>query len=127
MRHGTWVKNRIHSLLHERLIQTPFDPFTLRGRQWLQELQLSTRDRAEIDTLLRILDAVANEQAKITELVNADAYGRDGVKLASLSETRRFVLRGSPIELSPLALSANSHGDAFLEKDAWAIQATVPS
>jgi transposase len=81
VRHGTWAKNRIHSLLHERLIQAPFDPFTLRGRQWLQELQLPARDRGEVDTLLRILDAVANEQAKITELVNADAYGRDGVKL----------------------------------------------
>ena len=66
---------------HERLIQAPFDPFTLRGRQWLQELRLPARDRGEVDTLLRILDAVANEQAKITELVNADAYGRDDVKL----------------------------------------------
>lgn len=81
VRHGTWAKNRIHSLLHERLIQAPFDPFTLRGRRWLQELQLPARDCGEVDTLLRILDAVANEQAKITELVNADAYGRDGVKL----------------------------------------------
>ena len=113
VRHATWVKNRIHSLLHERLIHTPFDPFTLRGRQWLQELQLPARDRGEIDTLLRILDAVANEQAKITELVNADAYGRDGVKLlmtlpgvgaataqammAAIGDIRRF---DSPMKLA---------------------------
>jgi hypothetical protein len=44
-------------------------------------LSLPARDRGEIDTLLRTLDAVAQEQAKITELVYADAYGRDGVKL----------------------------------------------
>jgi transposase len=79
VRHGTWVKNRIQSLLHERLIQTPFDPFTQRGRRWLQELP--ARDRGELETLLRILDAVAKEQAKVTELINADAYGRDEVKL----------------------------------------------
>jgi transposase len=81
VRHGTWVKNRIQSLLHERLIQTPFDPFTQRGRRWLQELRLPARDRGELETLLRILDAVANEQAKVTQLINADAYGRDEVKL----------------------------------------------
>jgi len=113
VRHGTWVKNRIHSLLHERLIHTPFDPFTLRGRQWLQELQLPARDQGEIDTLLRILDAVANEQAKLTELVNADAYGRDGVRLlmtlpgvgaataqammAAIGDIRRFA---SPLKLA---------------------------
>ena len=62
-------------------IQPPFDPFTLQGRQWLRDLSLPARDRGEIDTLLRTLDAVAQEQAKITELVYADAYGRDGVKL----------------------------------------------
>ena len=28
VRHGTWAKNRIHGLLHERLIQASFDPFT---------------------------------------------------------------------------------------------------
>lgn len=81
VRQASGIKTRIQSLLHERLIQTPFDPFTQRGRRWLQELVLPVRDRGELDTLLRILDAVANEQAKLTELVNADAYGRQGVKL----------------------------------------------
>jgi transposase len=81
VRQATGVKTRIQSLLHERLIQTPFDPFTQRGRRWLQELSLPVRDRGEIDTLLRILDTVASEQAKVTELVNADAYGREEVKL----------------------------------------------
>ena len=71
----------MHSLLHARLIQTPFDPFTQRGRRWLRELALPARDRGELDTLLRILDAVAHEQAKVTELINADAYGREEVKL----------------------------------------------
>ena len=80
VRHGTWVKNRIQSLLHERLIQTPFDPFTQRGRRWLQGLVLPARDRGELDTLLHILDAVAKGQAKVTELINADAYRRDEVK-----------------------------------------------
>ena len=113
VRHGTWVKNRIQSLLHERLIHTPFDPFTLRGRQWLQELSLPVRDRGELETLLRILDAVAQEQAKLAELINADAYGRDGVKLlmtlpgvgaviaqammAAIGDIRRFE---SPLKLA---------------------------
>lgn len=81
VRQATGVKNRIQSLLHERLIQTPFDPFTQQGRRWLQELSLPARDRGEIDTLLRILDAVASEQAKVTELINTDAYGCSEVKL----------------------------------------------
>ena len=62
---------------------------------------------------MRILDAVASEQAKLTELVNADAYGRDGVKLlmtlpgvgaataqammAAIGDIRRF---DSPLKLA---------------------------
>ena len=42
------------------------------------------RNRGEIDTLVRILDAIAQEQAKITKPVNADAYRRDGVDMKLL-------------------------------------------
>jgi transposase len=39
----TAIKNRIHAVLHQRLIPCPFsDLFSVRGRQWLQTLSLES-------------------------------------------------------------------------------------
>jgi transposase len=81
VRQGALIKNRIHSILHQHLIQAPFDPFTQQGRQWLAQLQLAPPLRTEIATQLRILDSLASEQRQLMALIERSAYNSDAVKL----------------------------------------------
>lgn len=81
VRQGALIKNRVHSILHQHLIQAPFDPFTQQGRQWLAQLQLAPHLQAEITTQLRMLDALASEQKKLMVLIERSAYASDAVKL----------------------------------------------
>jgi transposase len=81
VRQGALIKNRVHSILHQHLIQAPFDPFTQQGRQWLSQLQLAPHLRVEITTQLRMLDAVASEQKELMALIERSAYASDAVKL----------------------------------------------
>jgi transposase len=58
----TRLKNRIHSLLAQRLIVVPFDRlFSKEGLEWLRKLELDSDVRAFIDAQLRLLDAVEDE------------------------------------------------------------------
>jgi transposase len=77
----TWIKNRVHSVLHQRLIQAPFDPFTQRGRTWLEEIGLPEAVRLELATELRILDALLAEQKQLQALVERSAYANQQVRL----------------------------------------------
>lgn len=53
----TAIKNRIHSLLHQRLIVTPSDGlFRRRGREWLEQLEVDADDRAALKRDLHLLD-----------------------------------------------------------------------
>jgi len=81
VRQGAMIKNRVHSILHQHLIQAPFDPFTQQGRQWLTQLPLAPHLRAEITTQLRMLDALATEQRELMALIEHSAYASDSVKL----------------------------------------------
>jgi len=81
VRQGALIKNRVHSILHQHLIQAPFDPFTQQGRQWLSQLPLAPHLRAEITTQLRMLDALASEQKELMALIERSAYASDAVKL----------------------------------------------
>jgi hypothetical protein len=59
----TRIKNRIQSLLAQRLIPIPVPVlFNGHGRNWLSHLELATQDRAHIDSYLRILDQIESEE-----------------------------------------------------------------
>src|SRR6185369_12245463 len=61
----TAIKNRIHAVLHQRLIPCPFaDLFGVQGRQWLQTLSLDSDGRISVDSDLRLLAAVEAEIAQ---------------------------------------------------------------
>jgi transposase len=75
------LKNRIHSVLHQRLIQAPRELFGKQGRAWLQALDLPPLARGEIDTLLRLLDALALEQQALRDEINRSAFASEDVKL----------------------------------------------
>jgi transposase len=78
----TAIKNRIHAVLHQRLITCPFaDLFCREGRQWLQTLPLDTEDRVAIDSGLRVLEVVETEIEQQEQVLATHAYDEPQVKL----------------------------------------------
>src|SRR4030095_11480900 len=78
----TAIKNRIHAVLHQRLIPCPFsDLFGIQGRQWLQTLSLDTDGRASVNSDLRLLVAVETEIAQQDQVLATAAYDDPDVKL----------------------------------------------
>src|SRR5512134_3315155 len=58
----TRIKNRIHAVLHQRLIEAPpGDLFDARHRRWLAALELEEEGRQSLDRQLRQLDSVQAE------------------------------------------------------------------
>lgn len=78
----TAIKNRIHAVLHQRLIPCPFtDLFGVQGRLWLQTLSLDTEGRASVDSDLRLLASVEAEIAQQEQELATAAYEEPRVKL----------------------------------------------
>ncbi len=55
--HQTAIKNRIHSVLHQRLMAGPGRLFDAKGLDWLRKVELDLPGRAAIDSDLRLLEA----------------------------------------------------------------------
>jgi transposase len=55
--HQTAIKNRIHSVLHQRLMAGPERLFDSKGLDWLRKVVLDPPGRAAIDSDLRLLEA----------------------------------------------------------------------
>ena len=68
-------------MLHQRLIQAPCDLFSTKGIEWLKHVELQPLARGEIDSLLRMLDALGIEQAALRVEVDRAAFASDEVKL----------------------------------------------
>jgi len=78
----TAIKNRIHAILHQRLIPCPFsDLFGIQGRQWLQTLSLDTDGRASVDSDLRLLVSLEAEIAQHDQELATVACAEPRVKL----------------------------------------------
>jgi transposase len=78
----TAIKNRLHAVLHQRLIPCPFtDLFGVPGRQWLRTLPLDTEGRASIDSDLRLLESIEVEIAHQDQELATAAYDEPHVKL----------------------------------------------
>lgn len=78
----TAIKNRIHAVLHQRLIPCPFsDLFGVQGRHWLHTLSLDTDGRASVNSDLRLLAAVEAEIAQQDQQLATAAYEEPHVKL----------------------------------------------
>lgn len=77
----TRIKNRIHAVLHQRLLEPPCkNLFSPKGLVWLKALRLDSAGRAAIDSELRLLDQVDVEvstmQQTMAEVGFADARVR---------------------------------------------------
>jgi transposase len=78
----TRVKNRVHAVLHQRLIPVPEgDLFGKGGRAWLCDLALDVPGRDAIDSELRLLDAVEVEMSAMAATLAEHGYQDDRVKL----------------------------------------------
>ncbi len=78
----TAIKNRMHAVLHQRLIQCPFtDLFRVQGRQWLRTLSLDKEGRACLDRDLRLLGYMEVEIAEQEQQLAQSAYDEPRVKL----------------------------------------------
>lgn len=62
VRQRTRLRNQIHAVLARNLIDAPFtDVFGQGGRRWLAELELATHEREQVDSNLRLHDALDGE------------------------------------------------------------------
>ncbi|MBV8968449.1 MAG: IS110 family transposase [Verrucomicrobia bacterium] len=77
----TRIKNRIQSLLAQRLIPVPVILFNGRGRNWLSHLELSIEDRALIDGYLRVLDQIESEEVSLQKASAQLSYGNEQIRL----------------------------------------------
>jgi transposase len=78
----TRIKNRLHAVLAQRLIQPPCaDLFSLEGRDWLATLSLDAEGRLLLDSGLRLLGHVEEEIEQFDKLLATKAYPSAPVKL----------------------------------------------
>ena len=73
----TKAKNEIHAALMRRLIERPkvSDLFGVRGRRWLEAVELPAEERETVDGCLRQLDFCESEIAEIERVIAAEALG----------------------------------------------------
>lgn len=79
----TRIKNRIHAVLHQRLIEPPTDTtlFSNDGREFLVELELDELGRHIIDSELRLLELVASEIAQVEKMIAKVAWDEQQIRL----------------------------------------------
>ena len=71
----TRLKNRIHSLLSQRLIRVPFAVlFSESGERWLRQLPFDESDRTVIDGHLRLLETIGQELAQVEKCLAQKSY-----------------------------------------------------
>lgn len=78
----TAVKNRIHAVLHQRLIHPPVkELYSQAGLAWLAELELDATGRASLDGDLRLLAGLEREIAAMEADLYREAAGDRRMKL----------------------------------------------
>jgi transposase len=84
MNDRTRIKNRIHAILHQRLIEAPTgDLFSTENLAWLRgsSIPLEPQGRAALDRQLRLFDALQPELETVTQSAAANAYDTPQIKL----------------------------------------------
>jgi transposase len=78
----TRLKNRVRSLLAQRLIVAPLPTlFGVTGRAWLQSVEVMATDRLLLDGWLRLLDGLQAEQLRVEQALAELSYPREEVRL----------------------------------------------
>ncbi len=123
----TRLKNRVRSLLAQRLISAPMPTlFGVAGRQWLRQAVLTPTDRVIIDGFLHLLEGLEAEQERIETRLAELSYPKEEVRLlmtlpgvgaaaaqalvAALGDWRRFA--DGDVAASYLGLTPRVHQSA---------------
>lgn len=78
----TRIKNRIHAVLHQRLIEPPVaDLFSAKGLVWLKGLELDAEGRTALDSELRMLEQLEGEIGAVHQALAVDGYDEPRVRL----------------------------------------------
>jgi transposase len=77
----TRLKNRIHGILNQRLIQAPAELFSPAGLDWLRALPLDAVGRRALDRLLGQLELVVHDLAESSAALAPLAYADPRVRL----------------------------------------------
>ncbi|HWF52250.1 MAG TPA: IS110 family transposase [Solirubrobacteraceae bacterium] len=81
VRQRTRLRNQIHAVLTRNLIDAPFtDVFGHGGRQWLAEVALPAHEREQVDSNLRMHDALDVEIELVERLLAEQALARPDVR-----------------------------------------------
>jgi transposase len=118
----TRIKNRIHAVLHQRLLEAPSgDLFDTRHRKWLATVKLDDDGRQSLARHLRQLAAVEAELAQLEQDLASEAYHDPRVKLL-------LTLPGVDVAVAQALLSALGEVERFPDGDrAAAYLGLVPS
>ena len=118
----TRIKNRIHAVLHQRLLEAPQgDLFGVRNLHWLGTLKLDADGRQSLDRHLRQLTAVQAELALLEERLAREAYHDPRAKLL-------MTLPGVDVAVAEALLAALGDIDRFPDGNrAAAYLGLVPS
>lgn len=77
----TRLKNRIHAILHQRLLHAPVPLFTDDGRLWLAQLSLDPVARRALDRLLAQLTLIEHQILDSAQALSTQAYADRRVRL----------------------------------------------
>lgn len=81
VRERTRLRNMIHAVLHRSLVDAPHaDLFGTGGRRWLETTALAAEDREEVEAVLRLLDPLEEEIARVERRLAAVALADDAVE-----------------------------------------------
>ncbi|MFL6335529.1 MAG: IS110 family transposase [Pyrinomonadaceae bacterium] len=107
----TAVKNRIHSLLHQRLVSAPVkDLFCGAGRRWLASLVLDEEGREALDSDLGLLARLEEEVARQDQLLTRRGYADPRVRLL-------MTLPGVDLMVAQTLLAALGDASRFSDGD----------
>jgi transposase len=78
----TGIKNRIHAVLHQRLIHPPIDKlFSKTGLQFLRTVELDELGRLAVDSELKLIEAIDAELESLDAVLARRGYEDERVKL----------------------------------------------
>jgi transposase len=110
----TRIKNRIHAVLHQRMIEPPMAAlFGTKGMAWLQALELDSAGRVAIESELRLLGQVEKEIEAVSEALAVDGYDDPRVRLL-------ITLPGVDVAVAQTLLAALGDIHRFKDPDAAA-------
>ena len=118
----TRLKNRVHAVLHQRLIEPPAgDLFQPASRRWLERLELDALGRQTLDRHLRQLARLQEELSALTDELAIEAHADPRVRLL-------MTLPGVDFPVAQTLLAALGEVDRFCDGNrAAAYLGLVPS